>query len=363
MALLCAAVFCLFASIGFISNIRGEHATDLLRSSTSALLTGVMGVVYIVLATRKPRYFPIAILSQLAVIKAMPSLLAASGLVWTNPSYREVVSLYASIATILSALAYTLFFYFIQTEGRHAFRSQTELALAHTIQATLVPIIDTVGVGFQIYGVSIPSDKVGGDLVDLVTLPNGSAVAYVADIAGHGLQAGILMGMVKAAARTSLLNLPSPQALFTNLNQVLPKVKEANMYATCAAIYIQPCSGAGCNIEYALAGHPAIYHLAASGNPHPRLADEQLPLGILPHAIYRSQVVHADCGDLLVATTDGVLETAGKDGVEFGTDLFEQLLLDSRDLSLHEIAHRILTAVKTLGPQEDDRTLLLIRIL
>jgi serine phosphatase RsbU (regulator of sigma subunit) len=50
----------------------------------------------------------------------------------------------------------------------------------------------------------MPSDKVGGDLVDVVELCGGDTVAYLADIAGHGLQAGILMGMLKTAARTVL---------------------------------------------------------------------------------------------------------------------------------------------------------------
>ena len=47
-------------------------------------------------------------------------------------------------------------------------------------------------------------EKVGGDLVDALTLANGDTVGYVADIAGHGLAAGLLMGMLKTATRTAL---------------------------------------------------------------------------------------------------------------------------------------------------------------
>jgi serine phosphatase RsbU (regulator of sigma subunit) len=83
---------------------------------------------------------------------------------------------------------------------------QNELKLAHGIQKTLVPPVKLRSAGFDVYGISCPSDKVGGDLVDALYLSNGDAIAYLADIAGHGLQAGILMGMLKSAARTALLD-------------------------------------------------------------------------------------------------------------------------------------------------------------
>ena len=145
----------------------------------------------------------------------------------------------ATIACIiLSLAAYIFFMRFISGVGRHAVRMQTELALAQGIQQTLVPIIDTRAGGVEIYGVSLPSAEVGGDLVDVVPLPDGSVFAYVADVSGHGLPAGILMGMIKTAVHTQLFDLPSPAAVFDRLNEVLPTVKEPHMYATCTALRI-----------------------------------------------------------------------------------------------------------------------------
>jgi serine phosphatase RsbU (regulator of sigma subunit) len=71
------------------------------------------------------------------------------------------------------------FFWFIQAEGRFAFRAQTELALAQSIQQTLAPIIDLAIAGCEIYGVSVPSEKLGGDLADVVSLSDDRAVAYL----------------------------------------------------------------------------------------------------------------------------------------------------------------------------------------
>jgi hypothetical protein len=170
----------------------------------------------------------------------------------------------ATIACIvLSILAYACFMNFIQRLGSQAVRMQTELAIAQGIQKTLVPPIEFRSDHLEIYGISIPSAEVGGDLVDVVPLPDGSVFAYVADVSGHGLPAGILMGMIKTAIRTQLFDLPSPTAVFERLNQVLPEVKESHMYATCTALRIHPASSGTCRVDFSIAGQPAM--LLASG--------------------------------------------------------------------------------------------------
>ena len=95
-------------------------------------------------------------------------------------------------------VGYRLLVDFIMTEGLATVRIQTELALAHGIQATLVPTLSLQVDRFEVYGKSIPSAEMGGDLIDAVER-DGTLLAYVADISGHGLAAGQLMGMLKTA--------------------------------------------------------------------------------------------------------------------------------------------------------------------
>ena len=64
------------------------------------------------------------------------------------------------------------------------------------------PIARRIG-SFEFCGISIPSGEVGGDLIDLVE-SNGHWIGYVADVSGHGVGAGLLMGMAKSSARTQL---------------------------------------------------------------------------------------------------------------------------------------------------------------
>ena len=238
-------------------------------------------------------------------------------------------------------------------------RMQTELAIAQSIQQTLVPVVDWHSANLEIYGVSIPSAEVGGDLVDVVPLPDGSVFAYVADVSGHGLPAGILMGMIKTAVRTQLFDLPSPTAVFERLNEVLPAVKEPHMYATCTALRIQPDSNGSCRVDYAIAGQPAMLH--ASSASVERLADQQLPLGLLAGPPYSGHSVELQPGDVLLVATDGILEASDKSGTEFGLDRLETVLRDNRSSPLASIAQKIHAALAANYAQDDDQSLLLIR--
>ena len=234
---------------------------------------------------------------------------------------------------------------FIENEGRGAVRIQTELAIAQRIQQTLVPVIEWQSSNLEIYGSSLPSTEVGGDLVDVVPLSDGSVFAYVADVSGHGLPAGILMGMIKTAVRTQLLDLPSPTAVFERLNEVLPAVKESHMYATCTALRIRPAEdGVPCRVEYAIAGQPAMLHASSDGQIS-QLTDQQLPIGLLAGPAYNGHEVNLLPGEVLLIATDGILEAANKAGTEFGLDQLERVLRQSRSQALASIAQSIHAAL------------------
>ena len=110
--------------------------------------------------------------------------------------------------------------FFAGTEGLASVRMQTELSLAHGIQATLVPTVFFQNASFELYGKSIPSTEMGGDLIDVIET-DGGLVAFVADISGHGLPAGQLMGMLKAAMRLAVQLRQMPVALAGGSSQIL----------------------------------------------------------------------------------------------------------------------------------------------
>ena len=241
-------------------------------------------------------------------------------------------------------------------------RLSSELKSAHGIQRTLVPPISASFSGYDLNGLSLPSEKVGGDLVDVVLLPNRSILAYVADVSGHGLQAGILMGMVKTAVRTILLESCDDPAfllasLCDRLNRALPAVKESNMYATLSAICLAPDG----RVEYTLAGHPSILYYQASTRTVQALTCYQFPVGLLPVDAYISHSLQIEEGDLLAIASDGILEAANSQQEEFGSDRIGALLSQMPGQDLASMRDSIVSAAQAFGKQADDQTILLIR--
>jgi serine phosphatase RsbU (regulator of sigma subunit) len=362
------AVFSLFTVIGFFVDLMGLGHTPYVIVLASAISSGIISIVYLIFATRYPTYYTLA-LTVLQLLywfgfgysAAFLSIRLNLQPVPTGPGVRfAAIAIFAAVI-----LSYIMFIGFIRGEGQEAIRIKNELQLAHGIQETLVPQIHLHTAQFELYGRSDPSDKVGGDLVDALQLEDGSSVAYVADIAGHGLQAGILMGMLKTAARTALLDAAHTEpstvlpVLMERLNRVLPSVKEPQMYATFAGFRLNPDG----SVFYALAAHPPLLHYRTheAQQPMEQLSAEQFPLGLLPVSGFTSDVTMMAPGDLLIAVTDGILEACNKTDEEFGLERLQHVIAENCSASLPALSDAILHAARAFGKQIDDQTLLLVR--
>jgi len=248
--------------------------------------------------------------------------------------------------------------FFAGTEGLASIRMQTELSLAHGIQATLVPTISYQNASFELYGKSIPSTEMGGDLIDVIE-SDGGLVAYVADISGHGLPAGQLMGMLKTAMRLAVQFRQMPVAALESVDRVLPDLKEPEMYATLALLRFDGSREA----EYALAGHPPILHYRHGSSDTVRLSMEQLPLGLIPGGSHASKRVIYSPRDLFLMVTDGITEVANARDEEFGLTRLQELLTRHANRALPETWDLIMREVRQYGLQQDDQSLFLLRVL
>jgi len=197
----------------------------------------------------------------------------------------------------------------------------------------------------------------GGDLIDLIE-SGGSLLVYVADVSGDGLAAGQLMGMLKTAMRVSLQLQQHPVALLEVADRVLPAVKEPDMYATLALLHFDGSSHA----EYALAGHVPILHYRDRSRDTVQLSMQQFPLGLIPGGCYVSQRVNYSSRDLFLMLTDGISEVPNDRDEEFGLTRVEQLLTQCAAQPLPHIWEVIMEEVRRHGLQQDDQTLLLVRV-
>lgn len=362
------AVVTLFSTFGFYGDLMNRGHMPFAVLLVSVLWSGFTAALwFIFLARLRMAYLiiPFALSMSSPWIVAFLQIGMARVLPIKEVPGDTGIYVSATGTMVLILISYVFFIAFIRKEGQESFRLRNELQLAHGIQKTLVPPFTLQTAQFEIYGVSKPSDEVGGDLVDAIELPNGDAIAYLGDIAGHGLQAGILMGMLKTATRTALLDAGerapdcTMPVVLDRLNTVLPGVKEPQMYATFSGFRL--CTDGA--VFFALAASTPVLHWRADGTAVSKMEEEQFPLGLLPVRGFDGRRLQMSRGDLLVVATDGILEATDKNGEEFGVERLERTITEHSKAALPELAEQILGAAQTFGKQVDDQTILLIRCL
>jgi len=277
-----------------------------------------------------------------------------------GPGFEDIrwrLTMDGQLSIALAMAGFVIFLGFVVTQGLRHVRVRTELELAEKLQQTLAPLLAARNAGYEIHGRSIPSSQMGGDLLDAVD--DGEAMAcYVGDVAGHGIQAGVFMAMVKSAARTALLRPGSLEGLLADLNRVLFDVKAGSAtYVTFACVR---CRDAG-RVEYSLAGNGPILHYHARSKTTSKLAMEQFPLGLFANATFQSGVAEVESGDILALLTDGLPEVEDTSDDQFGLERIGEIVARNTDRPLAELTEKLFAAVRRHGQQTDDETLVLVR--
>jgi sigma-B regulation protein RsbU (phosphoserine phosphatase) len=309
------------------------------------------------------RWMPIAVVAHLAVTFAM-SRWIPPGPELVTPLDRPTLDLLAErlkavslMAILLMGAAYALFITLFSREGRRFGSVQTEIRLAQEIHRTLVPPLAGKGDGLEWLGRSEPSGAVGGDLVDVVHARSGWW-GIVADVTGHGVGAGLVMGMFKTALRAHVDAAQTPSDLLERINRTLAPLRQPNMLVTVACLRRRSAT----EIEYAFAGHPPMLHLSSNSAPPAWVGEPQLAIGIVDEARYDTGVVTVSRGDVLLVVTDGLLEVFDRRDTEIGPDgILRAITVGPADASLDDLQRRVFDACRRHGTQDDDQTLLLIR--
>jgi len=262
----------------------------------------------------------------------------------------------ALVCMVLVATGYIFFVKFISTEGAEQLRLRTEIDLARGIHEVLVPPVDATHGRLEVFGRSIASSEVGGDLMDVYVGDHG-VIVTVADVSGHGVAAGTLMGMIKSVTRVKLMDGTKLGALAGDLNRVLFQVKGKEMFATLSALRFHSDG----EVELTVAGHLPLFHIRGQSGDVDVHENEHLPLGILEDATFSTRTLRSEPGDIFVLITDGLTEVENTKGEELGWDPIRAIVTSRRTHPLSEIHAEIMRAVQSHGPQADDQTLVLAR--
>ncbi|MCC7339579.1 MAG: SpoIIE family protein phosphatase [Bryobacterales bacterium] len=238
---------------------------------------------------------------------------------------------------------------------------QRDLEQAGEIQRGLLPDAPPDAPGLEVAGFNEPCRTVGGDYYDFFPYPDGRLAVVLADVAGKGMPASLMMSSLHARSHLLLEEAASPAAFLTRLNRSMVGFCPANRFITMAAILVDPATG---SVQYASAGHNPAVLGRATGEPE-LIRDSGLILGILKVAAYEDREVQLNEGDLLVLYSDGISEAtrAGEDE-EFGEERLCRVLGANSHLPAAQLIDAVLRARENFtrqAPNFDDATLVVIR--
>jgi serine phosphatase RsbU (regulator of sigma subunit) len=196
-------------------------------------------------------------------------------------------------------------------------RLQQDLHAARAIQRSLVPQEMPQIEGYSVAVRYSACYEVGGDCVDIVSLPDGVQVMAVADVAGKGLASAIVSTAFRSAFRASVAGGVALPELVSRLNrQHCAEGDEArNRYVTGIFLRLDPAAH---RLEVVNAGHNPGFLARPDGSVQ-ELQASATPVGILPFAEYSSEILDFPPGSRLLFYTDGLTEVFRGDE-EFGTE-------------------------------------------
>lgn len=242
-------------------------------------------------------------------------------------------------------------------------RLENELRIASQIQTSILPA--RVGLpGLAIAARMDPADEVGGDYYDVIPAADGGWIG-IGDVAGHGLDAGLIMVMAQSGIAALVAADPDapPSRVLGTLNRVLyDNVKtrlESNRHMTLSLVrYHQDgrlvVAGAHMDMLRLRARASACEHLATTGT-WLALVDDIASVTV-------DATHHLEEGDLIVLYSDGLVEAANARGEQLGIERVDACVIEARDRPTADICERLFALAHGWGKtQEDDITVLVMR--
>jgi sigma-B regulation protein RsbU (phosphoserine phosphatase) len=231
-----------------------------------------------------------------------------------------------------------------------------ELQFAATIQQRLLPAGDVRIPGYDVAGAMRPSRSVGGDYFDILPDGDRGAILVVADVAGKGLPAALLVSTLHAALHAYLQADLTFELLLQKLNLMLLETATPERYAT---LFLADLRTDSHTLRYVNAGHPPPVLLSSAGDR--LLTATGVPVGLLPDMTWEVGCVSLRPGDVLIAYSDGITEAADETGEEFGSERLHASARHAAGAAAQTIL-RISREVDAFarGVQADDQTLLVL---
>ena len=234
-----------------------------------------------------------------------------------------------------------------------------ELQDAREIQNHLLPQSIPQIKDYEIAAVSQPVRYVGGDFYDVVRISETQTVLCIADVAGKGLPAALLMSSLQAALRPLMWEARSPREVCAKLNRILCEIAPVGKFVS---FFYAVLDSRDHRLTYCNAGHNPPLLLRANGTAC-ELNAAGAVLGQFPDWVYEQSDLQLHPGDRLMLFTDGLVEACNQNHEPFGEENLIRIARENRGSGADELKTLLMRAASEhCGARfQDDASMIVLR--
>jgi sigma-B regulation protein RsbU (phosphoserine phosphatase) len=235
-----------------------------------------------------------------------------------------------------------------------------DVELAAQVQRLFLPLRKPVIAGLEMAGMMQPARGVGGDYYDYIPIDAHTIQLVIADVAGKGVPAALLMSATAAAMRLEANRERNMLEQVGRLNTEIGAVSDNERFVTLLVAEIDTDKRV---IRYVNCGHnPALLFRAKTGIVSP-LNSSCPPIGLSSEETCELSSDDLMTGDILVLYTDGVTEAENQLGDEFGFERLSATVRLGSSLSAEDLMSNIRNAAGDFCGDDfhDDVTILVVK--
>ncbi len=246
-----------------------------------------------------------------------------------------------------------------QHVARNEARLDKDLKAAQQLQQHLWPSVYPKIEDLDLAARIEPARQIGGDLYDFLTFADQSPGIVIGDVSGKGAAAALYAALVSGLLRLLAQQHNSPATLLRALNLALLERKVESSYLTIACARWHPESQ---TLVVANAGMPFPILVTKGRASEQKVAG--IPLGLLGDTEYEEVALPLAPGDLVVFSSDGIVDSRDRFGQDYGRQRLAQLVARQGLLSADKLIQKIFQDVKNHAAGAaafDDQTAVVVK--
>lgn len=257
----------------------------------------------------------------------------------------------------------------VEKQAEEIEAKEQEIEMTAEVQKSLLPEEMPEIAGFDLSASYFAPAKAGGDYFDFLPLerdanhhpkPDGRWVVIIADAAGHGPAATVVMAMLHSLLHAFPGPHDAPEQIMHFINREMCKKDLASMFATAVLAILDPVRG---EFHYSCAGHPSPLMRNAAGDVFELPRVRGRGLAIKPDTRFESRRLHLQPCDGLLLYTDGLIDGMDEKGRLFGLERLKHVFSEAGGPSRQTVDFIKRAAATHRGSEEqhDDQTFIVIQ--